>query len=213
MISEAQRAAWERDGFFIIRGFAAARVGEAMAEETVAAIRADPPSAHPGEPSYATVGDLIVQPEAKPVETAVAPEDHVAKLFNPHLNGTARDFALDSHSGAIVSDLLGPDVDVFQSMFIFKNAGHGASRGTRTAIIFASTRGRRLACGSRSRQRRRRTAACPSSPARTARRCSRTAPTGDRAPTRAIPRSTASTRTAPSRWKWRPATCSSSTVT
>ncbi len=123
MISEAQRAAWERDGFFIIRGFAAAHVGEAMAEETIAAIRADPPSAHPGEPSYATARDLIVQPEAKPVETAIAPEDHVAKLFNPHLSGAARDFALDPACGAIVSDLIGPDVDVFQSMFIFKNAG------------------------------------------------------------------------------------------
>lgn len=123
MIDEHQRKAWDRDGFFVLRGFADASVGDAMAGETIAAIRADPPAAHPGEPAYATARDLLVQPEAKPVESAVQPEDHVAKLFNPHLSGTAAAFALDPRCGEIVSALIGPDVDVFQSMFIFKNSG------------------------------------------------------------------------------------------
>lgn len=123
MIDDMHLKAWERDGFFVLRGFADPSVGDAMADETIAAIRADPPSAHPGEPAYATGNQLYVQPEAKRVETAVLPEDHVAKLFNPHLSGTAGDFARDPRCGEIVSALIGPDIDVFQSMFIFKNSG------------------------------------------------------------------------------------------
>lgn len=123
MIDDALRRAWEEDGFFILRGFADPAIGAVMAQETIAAIRADPPSAHPGEASYGTARRLLVQPEAKPVATAVNPEDHVAKLFNPHLSGTAAAFARDPRCGTIVRDLIGPDVDVFQSMFIFKSAG------------------------------------------------------------------------------------------
>lgn len=124
MLSEEQRSGWERDGFILIRGFASPATGEAMACETIAAIRADPPAAHPGQPAYATAGELVIQPEAKPVEGAINPEDHVAKVFNPHLTGAARDFAHDPRCGAIVAELLGGDpVAVFQSMFILKNSG------------------------------------------------------------------------------------------
>ena len=123
MISDDQRNAWERDGYFIIRGFAAPHVGEAIAAATIAAIRADPPGAHPGEPAYATAEGLLVQPEAKPVEGAIAPEDHVAKVFNTHLAGPAHDFAVNARCAELVADLLDADVDVFQSMFILKNPG------------------------------------------------------------------------------------------
>jgi ectoine hydroxylase-related dioxygenase (phytanoyl-CoA dioxygenase family) len=123
MLEQAHRDAWERDGYFILRGFAPPEAGERMAAETIAAIRADPPSAHVGEPAYSTAGDIFIQPEAKPVAGAVNPEDHVSKVFNTHLAGAAHDFAVDARCGTIVADLLGSDVDVFQSMFILKNPG------------------------------------------------------------------------------------------
>jgi ectoine hydroxylase-related dioxygenase (phytanoyl-CoA dioxygenase family) len=123
MLTSEQLLRWERDGFFVLRGFADTAKGHAMAEETIAAIRADPPSAHSGEPAYVTREELLIQPEAKPVGGAVHPEDHVSKVFNTHLAGHARDFALQERCGAIVAELLEADVDVFQSMFILKNAG------------------------------------------------------------------------------------------
>ena len=123
MLSSEQRVQWERDGFFVIRGFADPAEGWAMAEQTIAAIRADPPHEHRGEPAYITSEGLLIQPESKPVEGAVEPEDHVSKVFNTHLAGRAHDFATSERCGAIVADLLEGDVDVFQSMFILKNAG------------------------------------------------------------------------------------------
>jgi phytanoyl-CoA hydroxylase len=123
MLSDAQKAAWSKDGFFILRNFASLAECDVMATATIASIRADPPSAHPGAPSYATTDGLYVQPEAKPVAGAIHPEDQVAKVFNTHLAGPGQDFAVSQRCGAIVSELLDADVDVFQSMFILKNPG------------------------------------------------------------------------------------------
>lgn len=123
MITADQRETWGRDGFFIIRNFVSADVGEVMAAATIASIRADPPGAHAGQPSYTTRDGLLIQPEAKPVAGAVHPEDHVAKVFNTHLEGPGHDFAVDARCATIVADLLDADVDVFQSMFILKNPG------------------------------------------------------------------------------------------
>lgn len=94
-----------------------------MAAATIASIRADPPDAHPGELGYVTPDGLLIQPEAKPGDGAVHPEDHIAKVFNTHLAGPGHDFALDVRCGALVAELLDADVDVFQSMFILKNPG------------------------------------------------------------------------------------------
>ena len=123
MISNDERGQWERDGYFIRRNAVDPAVGRAMADELVALIRADPPSAHPGERAYVTSGELLVQPEGKVPEQAERPEDFVAKLFNAHLVGSARDFAQSNLAAGIVAELLGPDIDVFQTQFILKNPG------------------------------------------------------------------------------------------
>ena len=123
MLSVEERDAWENDGFFIRRGAAAPAVGQAMADELIALIRADPPSAHPGEAAYMLDGALLVQPEAKAPANAHDPEDFVAKLFNAHLVGTAQSFAHSASAADIVTALLGPDIDVFQTQFILKNPG------------------------------------------------------------------------------------------
>jgi phytanoyl-CoA hydroxylase len=122
-MSAVQLHAWERDGFFVLPGFAAPETGQAMAQACIQAVRADPPQARPDKRAYKTAEGLYIQPEGQPMPGAVAPEDLVAKLFNTHLAGPAADFALDAKCADVVTSLLGPDVDVFQSMFILKNPG------------------------------------------------------------------------------------------
>jgi ectoine hydroxylase-related dioxygenase (phytanoyl-CoA dioxygenase family) len=114
---------WERDGFVLLRCFAPPETGLAMEAEILQALRADPPAAHPGEPAYALAGGMLVQPESKVPEGAVHPEDFVAKLFNAHLAGTTRDFAVSPAAADVVAAVLGDDIDVFQSMLILKNSG------------------------------------------------------------------------------------------
>ncbi len=123
MLDISQKEAFERDGFVILRGFADPAIGQRMAEETIRAIRADPPSAHPGEPAYVLADGLLIQPEGKVPEHAEGPEDYVAKVFNPHLSGAAHDFAVGKEAADVVASLLGENIDVFQSMFILKNPG------------------------------------------------------------------------------------------
>ena len=123
MLSQKQLADWERDGFIVLRGFANRSIGEEMAAETIDEIRADPPSAHPGEPGYVLGNGMLVQPEGKIPERAEQPEDYVAKVFNTHLAGAAHDFAVGTEAGDVVASILGDDIDVFQSMFILKNPG------------------------------------------------------------------------------------------
>jgi ectoine hydroxylase-related dioxygenase (phytanoyl-CoA dioxygenase family) len=123
LIDSTHLLQWEQQGFFLLRSFSPPQVGRAMEAEILEQLRADPPSAHPGEAAYVTDGGVLVQPEAKVPDGAVAPEDFVAKLFNPHLSGTTRDFALSDLAADVVSAVLGPDIDVFQSMLILKNPG------------------------------------------------------------------------------------------
>ena len=123
MITSDEQNAWERDGYFIRRNMLAASVGRGMEDELTALIRHDPPSAHPGEQAYFLEGGLLVQPEAKTPVGAREPEDFVAKVFNAHVIGTTRDFAHSDAAAGIVADLIGPDIDVFQTQFILKNPG------------------------------------------------------------------------------------------
>jgi ectoine hydroxylase-related dioxygenase (phytanoyl-CoA dioxygenase family) len=123
VLTNSQVADFERDGFLLLRQFADPATGQRMEQETVAAIRADPPSAHEGEPAYVLQQGLLIQPERQVPQDAAHPEDFVAKVFNPHLSGAAHEFATSEAAADVVASLLGPDIDVFQSMFILKNPG------------------------------------------------------------------------------------------
>jgi phytanoyl-CoA hydroxylase len=122
-LTDQQRAAFARDGYVVIRGFAPEAEGLAIEAEIVDAIRADPPDAHPGEAAYCTAGDLFIQPEQRPMQAWRKPEDLISKVFNPHLSGAAQAFAHRPDVADFVTDLIGAPASVFQSQFIFKNPG------------------------------------------------------------------------------------------
>lgn len=121
MLTPEQREQWDRDGFFVVRSFVEPDIGLAMEKEIVEAIRRDPPSLHPGKPAYVTDGELLIKPETSLSGTGEMPDEVIAKVFNPHLSGTANAFATSTRIADVVADLLGEDIDVFQSQFIFKN--------------------------------------------------------------------------------------------
>lgn len=120
---ESRRHAWNEDGFFIIRGMVSPADAAAMEAEVVARIRSDPPERHPGETLYQAGPDYAIFPEKEPSPTAVNPEDKIAKVFNCHTEGLTRQVAERRSIVGPVADILGPDLDCFQSQFIFKNPG------------------------------------------------------------------------------------------
>ena len=144
MLSQQQKNDFERDGFVILRRFVDASIGARMEAETVAAIRADPPSVHSCEPAYVLANGMLVQPEGKVPDRAVDPDDYVAKVFNAHLAGTAHDFAVGQAAGDIVASLIGEDIDASQSMFMRTRDPRGDTP-LRYQAAYCDPKGRSLA--------------------------------------------------------------------
>ncbi len=119
----ADIAAWERDGFFVVRGMVDPAEARAIETEAVERIRADPPENHPGVAAYLSGPDAYIFPETAPSPTAVRPEERIAKVFSCHMEGAARAMARRVDILDRVEDLIGPDIDCFQSQFIFKHPG------------------------------------------------------------------------------------------
>ncbi|MGB0922305.1 MAG: phytanoyl-CoA dioxygenase family protein [Alphaproteobacteria bacterium] len=122
MLSEKQKADWNQKGFFIIEGFANPTVGNAMEQDIFGALRSSNPEQHTDAPFY-FIDKMLVAFEGQADMNAAAPEDKISKIFNTHLHGPCREFAHSDKAADIVADLLGPNIDVFQSQYIFKNPG------------------------------------------------------------------------------------------
>lgn len=122
MAVSEQMAAWDRDGYFVVRNLIPVSTCRAMMDEAVAIVRRAGSAAV--ENKITPFEGLYVQREAEPGVNARAPEDHMSKIFNLHLrDGVFGDFAADPKITAFVADVLGHDVDCFQSQFIWKNPG------------------------------------------------------------------------------------------
>jgi ectoine hydroxylase-related dioxygenase (phytanoyl-CoA dioxygenase family) len=118
-----RREAWNKQGFFVVRGLIAPEEAKAVEDEVIAQIRANPPEQHPGETLYQAGPNYAIFPEKEPSPSAVNAEDRIAKVFNCHAEGLSR--AIAERPGIVdkVAEILGPDLDCFQSQFIFKNPG------------------------------------------------------------------------------------------
>jgi ectoine hydroxylase-related dioxygenase (phytanoyl-CoA dioxygenase family) len=115
--------AWKDDGFFFLRGLYTPAEVAAIEAEIIGRLRADPPAAHPHERSYRAGEHYLIQPETEPSPTARNAEDFVAKVFNCHAEGRCLDLARGERAASVVAELIGEDIDCFQSQFIFKNPG------------------------------------------------------------------------------------------
>src|SRR5437868_1104510 len=111
MITQAERDAWNRDGFFFLRGAVDPALTAAVETEVVDRIRSDPPERHRGETAYFSGDNYLIYPETEPSPGAVNPEDLVSKVFNCHAEGLSRDLAEQPGIAERVADLLGPDID------------------------------------------------------------------------------------------------------
>jgi phytanoyl-CoA hydroxylase len=116
-VTGAQRAAWERDGFFRLDGFADPGVGLAMQDRVIELAR----MAAGGD----DVGQALVLPEQQPdMGVRPHPEDLLSKVFLLAREQVFHDFVIDPAITAVVAELVGTDdLDCFLSQFIFKNPG------------------------------------------------------------------------------------------
>lgn len=122
MTSAEFQAQWDRDGFVVVRHLFTAAECTAMLNDSVALVRSagqkaldNPISAHQG---------LFIQREGNPNPYAKNPEDRIAKVFNFHLRpGVFTAFRDDARVTDTLANILGENIDCFQSQFIWKNPG------------------------------------------------------------------------------------------
>lgn len=118
MLTDEQRASWDRDGFFRIEGFASAATYGEMLERVIEIAR----RFAAGE----RVTPAFVTPEQNLARQGRAgkPEDLVSKIFRLHRDEVFNGFATSDPVVDLLADLFATeDVDCFLSQFIFKNPG------------------------------------------------------------------------------------------
>jgi ectoine hydroxylase-related dioxygenase (phytanoyl-CoA dioxygenase family) len=133
-LTPEQRADWERDGFFVIRGFTSAKVCRAMRDRITEMVRANA--------SGESIGDAYVTTAANLVDRAKHPEDALSKLFRIHRSEPVfREFLNTPALLDLARDLIGPDVDCFLSQFIAKHPGSLGQPWHQDAFYFPFDRG------------------------------------------------------------------------
>jgi ectoine hydroxylase-related dioxygenase (phytanoyl-CoA dioxygenase family) len=115
VLTDGQLRSWSANGFFRVEGFAPPETCAAMLDRVTAIVR---------DPAVAgTVGAKVV-PESNKAGVEVAhPEDAISKIFGLHRDGVFSTFARSPAVVDLVAELIGPDIDVFLSQFIFKTSG------------------------------------------------------------------------------------------
>jgi ectoine hydroxylase-related dioxygenase (phytanoyl-CoA dioxygenase family) len=114
-LEPAELEGWGSDGFFRVDGFDDGTVGRSMLDDVVETVRI-------ADAGGDTRGALVL-PEAQPDFGGSQPEDRISKVFKLHRRPVFREFIESAGVVRILTALLGPDVDVFLSQFIFKNPG------------------------------------------------------------------------------------------
>lgn len=118
MVTDAERTAWERDGYFIRRGFASEKTASAMLKRVVEICRLGT--------TAALADGKLVMPEQNllaGVDAGSPEEQRVSKVFRLHRDSVFHDFITSPSVIEIGRDLVGSKVDCFLSQFIFKNPG------------------------------------------------------------------------------------------
>ena len=135
-LSARDAAAWDRDGFFLVKEFSPPDVCDAMLRRAIDLAReAD---------GRGVAGTAIVHPErnlADSVGSEALAEERVSKVFKVHRDSVFHEFATHPDLVASVQHLLGTDIDCFLSQFIFKNPGAWGQPWHQDAFYFPFDRG------------------------------------------------------------------------
>jgi len=123
-LSTEQASDWESRGFFILRGLASSDSCELVNQCAIDLVRDIAKSApeKSREESNIKFGAISLAEKNFSTEVREA-EDRASKLYNLHRRDVFRQWARNPTLTKCLGGILGPDVDVFNSQFIFKNPG------------------------------------------------------------------------------------------
>lgn len=121
LLTDGQAEAWETDGYLVLRGLVEPEVCEEVNRRAVERVREI--ATGEGTNGYFMKDGSFTVPEENFVGEATNPEDRTSKLYNLHRLDLFAQLAMESTLHGVLGAVLGPDVDCFNSQFIFKNPG------------------------------------------------------------------------------------------
>lgn len=116
-------AGWRRDGYFILRGAVSPETCSDMTEAVASLFAAAEGDGQSFSGHHIGKTGVIAVEEAARVDSGVSVSDRMSKLFNIHRLPLFREFASHPRIVEAMHAILGPDVAVFNSQYIFKNPG------------------------------------------------------------------------------------------
>lgn len=119
---EAARG-WREDGYFILRGVVPAADCAAMSEAVTTLFNRASTEGQSRAGHHLGLDGVIAVEEAARTEAGDTSDARMSKLFNLHRNGPFHDFARHPQVLEALHAILGPDVSVFNSQYIFKYPG------------------------------------------------------------------------------------------
>lgn len=124
LLTESQVDQWLSDGYFVLRGLIDAETCAAVDHAAVERTRdilttGDAFGNNALKDGQFVVGESNFSDRDQPTQ----PEDHASKLYNLHRHPVFNEVARHPGINRAISGILGPDVDCFNSQYIFKNPG------------------------------------------------------------------------------------------
>lgn len=113
---------WMRNGYVVLRHAVDDATCAAINERAIAMVR-DIATGEGMNGAFHKDGSFTVPEENFAPDAGDSPEDRTSKLFNLHRHDPFREVAMMPPITSVVAGVLGPDIDCFNSQFIFKNPG------------------------------------------------------------------------------------------
>lgn len=123
LLPDDHARSWAEDGFFILRGVVPADVCERMSAAVIDLFTQAENNGRSFSGHHLGDSGVIAVEEAARVDSDHATEQRMSKLFNLHRKEPFRSFAMHPEVLNAMHAILGPDVSVFNSQYIFKNPG------------------------------------------------------------------------------------------
>lgn len=123
-LSKQQAQDWQNKGYFVLRGLVDNAECQALNQHAIDLIRQidQAQSGEKGAQSKVKFGAISLAEKNFSTDVKQA-EDRASKLYNLHRRDGFRQFSRNKDLVACLGGILGPDVDVFNSQYIFKNPG------------------------------------------------------------------------------------------
>lgn len=122
LLTREQCRAWEEEGYFILRGLVPKDVCAEIDADVIGRVRDMAANGHAID-ALRVSGASFTVAEENFLHDVDKPEDKTSKLYNLHREVPYRALARRRDLAMLISGLLGPDVDIFNSQYIFKNPG------------------------------------------------------------------------------------------